>query len=1755
MKKKVFSKLLMGALLVASVSSFTSCKDYDDDINDLRSRIDGLNTSLTTTVTEKIKAAEAGIASLTNQLDEVKANYAKADESLQKQIDAVVATGKVNGDEILKLQGEVVNLKTADANLQAAIDKLEGALKEANGTLKTQGETLSALQKVDEALEKGITEAKAQAANAKDEATKAQEAAATNAANLKSTDATVAALQKTVADNLTTVNAKIDDAVNKLNNRVLTNETNIGKMQEKVAANEANIVTINSKLATLETKDGELLAALNTAKEKLAGDITAETAAREKAIKALTDRVSANETAIDWIKNKALTSMQTYLETHIVPETVTAEVAKQLPAALDVFFTDEVKPYVEDIVATETGKNKSLINALTDKVKQDSTDLAAFTDAQFLLTAGLLAGKYELDDEASADALAAKALADAIADADAILQDNIDIVAGALADEKNADKAGSLAALIAQIKNDADETSIAGKLKALTNGFNATVDETNPASLAGRFKTIEDFFAPAADDAEAADISVANLAAKIAETETFTEAVKTAANDANGEILGMITSINLFANQHHAMADERGKIEKEVRTTKGEKTTYSYSYPAGYDNFDHYLTFVSTIENGQYTTDGELVKSPWNFPEDYVNDENNPNAYNYTVGDSEDASAAVEQYDFVDLRYRSYEDSILVRVSPTNADLRKATLALLNSQGEDIISLGLVQVEEVNKYTRPAGEYLTRGEETGLWVIKFKLVDDANTGELYSKYAYNNAGDILYAVAVKNTGVKVVTDEETEKVTVENEEGSVARYVVSEYDLSLARAWAKHSYDFFANEISVNDIHNRYIETEQGEGGTTIWTDDPERASFRYELTWKPLCADDIKAANVVDPTEDPEATEETEYKYIQYTLCCPDCFDLDDQDDCDDPTGWSKTWFDADKNEIYKTTGETVCGVNAVDRLGHSFTDQGVRQRSGEDNRHLKEFLPITFSADQAPEGEEGEWAKIEIEFPAFNECGEMTPIRGFFVTLDQKFALESNNSEINAWVSYVYKNVAYFSTNHGQKDGRYDVPITLQKGNKGVIYIKDTNNIYDKDVIGFRVHAVNLDGTLTDPDGRAFYVQVGKTEIEHNLSFNITVESDNAPAYAVQDLVDGKNPIKAFNDACKADGDDTRFFIRDAYTGSFDPAQGYNVRFEWGENNPALRLNYSDDAYVPVAGTQNQFVNLRTGESAFGNFRNGGNVNNFFSFMFSEYADATIEEKDGDRDNEWRAYNATYDNNQKVAANRLTQSVRAAINASYANNLQNYKTYYVKMIVTRTDSKTGTKVINKYNLAIYKNMPTELPKKLTVKSNQLSGGAWTFYMRPVGDLNTQRTPWQNPWYDYAAAWKKKSTFAAGFDGDKDLNDDTEEPVRSSFHMYRWGYDVRPYNFDEMFNGLYILDEDDEYQQTNTYDRNFYFVFEGAGNFFGANELTTANNTYAKTDAAYKDANAIALYDDGQIYGTYIRQNPYFDHVRGHYALPMIHWSHISDGKKYNVKAGYIYRRISAELAEDGKTFLDDQAPKNTKIGRSIANEDWVIDAEQIKVGNDDLKAEFKCAFDEAVVNNNFQGKDDTGEPTVAKTYTFEYNQNVKIDDAFTAQFYLKSKQWKYISADDANLQAYFDAWLEMFNLAVDKDNNVLSPYDASKADAIKGETQAISLDYLLDNNYLWLDETSLKATASAPANYVVSNYYYAPFWVKRGSEIVGIQMNTLGGSQGLPDFKEDVTGKFSFDVYDVWFHKRTITIDFKVKKPTNITGARATR
>ena len=94
MKRKYFSALLMGALTIASVSTFTSCKDYDDDIDNLQSQIDkaGLQSDIDALKTQLQDAAStASAAKTTAESALAKANAAvKAD--VEKAIQKVEVT-------------------------------------------------------------------------------------------------------------------------------------------------------------------------------------------------------------------------------------------------------------------------------------------------------------------------------------------------------------------------------------------------------------------------------------------------------------------------------------------------------------------------------------------------------------------------------------------------------------------------------------------------------------------------------------------------------------------------------------------------------------------------------------------------------------------------------------------------------------------------------------------------------------------------------------------------------------------------------------------------------------------------------------------------------------------------------------------------------------------------------------------------------------------------------------------------------------------------------------------------------------------------------------------------------------------------------------------------------------------------------------------------------------------------------------------------------------------------------------------------------------------------------------------------------------------------------------------------------------------------------------------------------------------------------------------------------------------------------
>ena len=362
------------------------------------------------------------------------------------------------------------------------------------------------------------------------------------------------------------------------------------------------------------------------------------------------------------------------------------------------------------------------------------------------------------------------------------------------------------------------------------------------------------------------------------------------------------------------------------------------------------------------------------------------------------------KFTFTKGNYHIGEDSLLVRVSPVDAELTKSNVSLLNSQGKELDDL--VEVTDVHRYnklllgnTRAADN----DAKSGLWVVKFKAkeVGEKFKAAVEAKDENDHTCSVLYSVAVKNTYNN----------TSDKAEDNKTRRVTSEYAVDLNTYKAQHVWDFSVNGISVANIHNRWSETEAGNSTLGI-----------PEYVWK-----NEAATTVITENADPDKINAVNR-----------------------PAGWNN---------------------------------------AAKDNRQPSTILAV----------EKGK--NITIDFTNTNIAKN---VKGFYVTLDEKFAQESAPSELNAWNSYTYENVGY--------KGK---PAKLFTGNKGTIKIQDMGNVKG-DVIGFRVYAVNYDGTLTDPDGRAFYVAVGdvKTDVTiptTNLSYNLQNRKFMSEPVDVENIISG--------------------------------------------------------------------------------------------------------------------------------------------------------------------------------------------------------------------------------------------------------------------------------------------------------------------------------------------------------------------------------------------------------------------------------------------------------------------------------------------------------------------------------------------------------------------------------------------------------------------------------------------------------------------
>lgn len=247
MRKKFVKVMFFGALSLAVGTTVTSCKDYDDDVNNLQEQIDKITSNNPVSKEDMQKAVSSAIADLQAKLDEAVAKLEAADKDALKQLQDKVKElndalkGKADAAKVEQLTKEIGDL-TAQVNGMAG--DLDAFKEELNQKIAGLQQDLDAKKKQLEDLEKDVDANAGEIASVKEDIKKLTKDLADTKTELSNLSDTVNSQGAQIA-NLMTQIAKLTDI-----------EKDIADLQDadaqfaiKQAAIEAELLVINGDLA------------------------------------------------------------------------------------------------------------------------------------------------------------------------------------------------------------------------------------------------------------------------------------------------------------------------------------------------------------------------------------------------------------------------------------------------------------------------------------------------------------------------------------------------------------------------------------------------------------------------------------------------------------------------------------------------------------------------------------------------------------------------------------------------------------------------------------------------------------------------------------------------------------------------------------------------------------------------------------------------------------------------------------------------------------------------------------------------------------------------------------------------------------------------------------------------------------------------------------------------------------------------------------------------------------------------------------------------------------------------------------------------------------------------------------------------------------------------------------------------------------------------------------------------------------------
>lgn len=352
--------------MFASTSIFVSCKDYDDDIDNLQKQITTNATDLESLVAEKQSNVQKLIDALTTQQTDLDAAYKAADATLAETIKQ--ATNDANGyADVQAAEAQKAAIAAAQNAIDEAVAKLQKSLDDANDAITANEGKIANLIQADKDLTTAIQTAQAKADEAYTLAQSAQSLATTNKANIdtnttglaelkKSYEAFVASM-KDVPSNLSTIQSSLE----KINKDMNVMGDSIKVLLDRTAANSARISADSTQLEDLKASNKTALEALSR-KDDVLGKLIKENQHDIDSLAAVTYNLGkdilANDTKAQEYATTALSSAKSYTDTEL--------------GGLKTAYQKAEKELKDSIVSLNTK-----VAGLTTRLNTIDTDLAA----------------------------------------------------------------------------------------------------------------------------------------------------------------------------------------------------------------------------------------------------------------------------------------------------------------------------------------------------------------------------------------------------------------------------------------------------------------------------------------------------------------------------------------------------------------------------------------------------------------------------------------------------------------------------------------------------------------------------------------------------------------------------------------------------------------------------------------------------------------------------------------------------------------------------------------------------------------------------------------------------------------------------------------------------------------------------------------------------------------------------------------------------------------------------------------------------------------------------------------------------------------------------------------------------------------------------------------------------------------------------------------------------------------------------------